>query len=408
MRVRETARSLGALSKKWLRRDFTFRRKAVSRLVRHSGFSENMAHRMLDALFSELTETKLWKLLRSEMAAPWALDGFVPDRNAARLVRSRAPRTILHVFPANIPGAAVTGLVMGLLLESRNIAKVSRRDEGLLGLYLESLKKQDERLSKSCVLIKSRAQAAGWAKEAELVIAYGEDESLKAIRRALPAKTPFVGYGHRVSVALVLNDAFKGKNAARTARMTARDVWMADQRGCLSPVLVFAQKGGAVSSKQFARLVAMELERLEKSERSRPRRKMMDVLSAARLRSQLRIRALKGESVGYWMSDAPGLWMVGYDERMDAEYASGSQIIRVKGFDRLSELEPVLQKLSGSLQAASLECGASHQRKLAEWLSVFGVSRICRAGELQHPPLTWHHDGRLNLANWLTWTDLEL
>ena len=54
-----------------------------------------------------------------------------------------------------------------------------------------------------------------------------------------------------------------------------------------------------------------------------------------------------------------------------------------------------------------LECGASHRQKIAEWLSLFGINRICRAGKMQRPPITWHHDGRLNLASWLTWTDLE-
>ncbi len=406
MSARERASSLGALSKKWMNRDFPYRRRALERLVTRSGFSKRMAGEILDGLFSELKEAGLWRLLRAELKDPAVLDGFVKDRPASRLVRARGPRTILHVFPANIPNAAVMGLVTGLLLGSWNIAKVSRRDEGILPLYLASLKSHDKALWKTCLLIRSRVEAVAWAKKAELAVAYGEDRSLVEIRRHLPAKTPFVAYGSRVSLALVLREALSKKNAVLLAKKTALDVWRMDQRGCLSPVLVFAQKGGTVSAKDFAKLLAQELERLEKSEDSKPRRGLSQSLAARRLHDALQLQLLKGAAAAFWKS-GDGLWAVGYDEKIDGEYASGAQVIRVKGFGKLSELEETFQRMSGALQAVSLECTASHRKKLAEWLSVFGVNRICRAGKLQKPPVTWHHDGRLNLANWLTWTDLE-
>ncbi len=399
--------SLGSLSVKWLKKDFPFRRRAVAQLVYSSGFSENMAHEMLDALFSALTVSKLWALLCSELGDPAVLEGFVKEPRAGRQRRARGPRAILHVFPSNMPSAAVTSLVLGLLVKSRNILKVSSRNAGILPLYLESLKKHDKELWNSCKLIRSHAEAKHAAKSADLVVAYGSDESLEDIRKSVPAKTPFVGYGHRVSFGLILRESLKGAEAKRLARRTAYDVWMADQRGCLSPVLLFAQQGGKVGPKDFARLVAVELERLEKNERSKPKRGMADGLAGGRLRDVFRIRALKGERIGYWISDTPGLWMVGYDERKEAEFSSGAQILRVKGFGKLSDLEGALQKMSGSLQAASLECASTHRKNLAEWLGLFGVNRVCHAGELQKPPVTWHHDGRLNLAGWLAWTDLE-
>jgi len=396
---------LGSLSVKWLRKDFSYRRRAIAQLVTRSGFSERMAEEMLDALFSALTVSKLWALLCSELGDPAVLEGFIKEARPDRFVRARGPHTILHIFPSNMPNAAVTSLVLGLLVKSRNILKVSRRDEGILALYLDSLKKHDAALWKSCKIIRGHAETKGAAREAGLVVAYGDDKSLEEIRKSVPAKTPFIGYGHRVSVALVMREAMS--EAVRLAKKTAYDVWMADQRGCLSPVLVFAQQGARVSPKDFARLVAVELERLEKSESSKPRRSLLDSFSAVRLRDSIRIKALKGEKAGYWMSDKPGHWAVGYDESKDVEFASGTQIIRVKGFKKLSDIEGILKKMSGSLQGASLECSPAKRRKLAEWLGSFGINRICRAGELQKPPVTWHHDGRLNLANWLTWIDLE-
>ncbi|HUK81295.1 MAG TPA: acyl-CoA reductase, partial [Verrucomicrobiae bacterium] len=39
-------------------------------------------------------------------------------------------------------------------------------------------------------------------------------------------------------------------------------------------------------------------------------------------------------------------------------------------------------------------------------LSNMGVHRVCPIGQMQRPPLSWHHDGRPNLAELVRWTDL--
>ena len=47
-------------------------------------------------------------------------------------------------------------------------------------------------------------------------------------------------------------------------------------------------------------------------------------------------------------------------------------------------------------------------QQIALQLSNAGVTRICRIGSMQNPPLTWRHDGRPGLAELITWTDFEL
>ena len=96
-----------------------------------------------------------------------------------------------------------------------------------------------------------------------------------------------------------------------------------------------------------------------------------------------------------------------YDEKLNTEFSDGRQIIQIKAFSEYKFLGPIFNEMGGTLQAVSLECAASKRKTMGEWLASFGANRICRAGNLQHPPITWHHDGRLNLASWLYWTDLE-
>jgi hypothetical protein len=96
-----------------------------------------------------------------------------------------------------------------------------------------------------------------------------------------------------------------------------------------------------------------------------------------------------------------------YDEKPDIVPSGPGQRVVVKGFVGLDDLEGALRRSSAYLQAVALECSSPDRVKLAGWLAAFGVNRVCRAGKLQHPPSTWHHDGHPNLAGWLRWTDLE-
>ena len=45
--------------------------------------------------------------------------------------------------------------------------------------------------------------------------------------------------------------------------------------------------------------------------------------------------------------------------------------------------------------------------ELATQLARWGVTRICRIGQMQRPPLIWRHDGRPALADLVTWSEWE-
>ena len=62
-KILEIVRQVGTVSSLWLKKNYFFRRKAVKKLVSRSGFSAAQAEAILDAVFSELTEKKLMRLL---------------------------------------------------------------------------------------------------------------------------------------------------------------------------------------------------------------------------------------------------------------------------------------------------------------------------------------------------------
>ncbi len=365
-------RTLGRLSKLWLKKNYPYRKKAIVRLVTRSDFSPRMAETLLDGLFRELTEKKLLGLLRAELGDERVLDGFRPDHSGERMVRASGPKLILHIFAGNVPNPSVLSIIFGMLLKSQNVAKVSSEDPGFLDIYLASLRKMNTRLAGTNRLINPRDKAAvkQWMKKADLVVAYGSDETLKELKTPVPPGTPFIGYGHRLSLALYTREALKRKKARSLAQKTALDVWMMDQRGCLSPLFLYAETGGEVSPSEFSILVSRELDRIARID------KKASVREAAARMARENLRKVK-------------------------------QISFVRSFHSLKEAYRAIGCFKGHLQAVALEAGPKRRQTIAEELSRLGANRICRAGQMQFPPLTWHHDGRPNLASWVTWTDLE-
>jgi len=350
------AASLGELSSLWLKRNYSFRKKAVRRLVTKSHFTEKMAQVLLDALFKELTYAKLIKLLRSEFRDPRVLDEFRPDRASGVRHRAHGPRLIMHIFAGNVPNPSIISFILGMLLKSANIGKLSSSDDGFLNIYLDSLREQDQALAAPQRLIppKDRALLRSLIQESDLVVAYGTDETLKKIREDVPLNVFFAGYGHRVSFAFFAKEILRKNKISSLARRVARDIWMMDARGCLSPERLYAEAGGEVSPQEFAEQVLRALEKLD--------------FSAERL-YQLKNWLKLGQLQGNFFEN--------------------------------------LQAAGKTLQCMALEAGPERKKRIVEKLSELGVNRICRAGAMQAPPLTWHHDGRFNMASWVTWTDDE-
>lgn len=401
--TRSIAASLGRLSSLWLQKNYFYRRSAARRLVEGSALTPRMAEALLDGLFRELTETKLLKLLHTELGSVEALDGFSRRVGAVR-AKATGPSLLTHVFAANVPNPAVQSFVFGMLLKSANAGKVSSRDRGILDLYLESLEAADPRLNRANTLLDAsdRRGLVPWLSASEGVIAYGDDETLCDLRKKTPAKAFFEGYGSRLSVSIFFKEAL-GKNEARLA---ARDVWMMDQRGCLSPLVFYVERGKATDARCFSGWVAEELSRLGEGEV--PRRSTADLARLETLKDRLRLRALRSGQKNVWESRGRGHWTVGYEEKTAiAPDVSGLQCVHVRAFSREDEVYRALLPFRGSLQAAAVEGPARRRLSAATALAALGVNRVCRAGRMQFPPILWHHDGRLNLGAWVRWTDFE-
>lgn len=376
------AKSLGRLSRKWLNKNNLYRLEAIQKLCRNSNYTKAMIEKMLDGLFSEITERNVQKLIKK---------------------KSKSPKKILHFFSSTSPEAAIQSVVLGILGGSENFLKLSSRDQGFLDIYLDSLKKENlELYSKNHLLAGSDSSVLKKLySEVDAVIAYGSDESIAQIKKELPPRVLFVGCGHRFSFSVISKSVLKQEKMNSLIPRVAQDIWFMDQRGCLSSLILFVEKRGEVLPEKLSSHLAQYFKKscFNKDLKVSAGR----AANHEKLRQFSMLQRIKGKKVFLWQSEPRGVWSVFFMEKLSKELLSqaGEQRILISTFSKFEEILCFLKLYKQKLQGAALEAGKAEETKWEKNLKTLGVSRVCRAGYLQRPPLHWKHDGNEKLFPFL-------
>jgi len=232
------------------------------------------------------------------------------------------------------------------------------------------------------------------------------DASLAAIRQQVPAKTRFLGYGHRVSFAYVGSGVLTGFHARKVVAKAAGDVVAWNQLGCLSPHVIYVERGGAISPEQFAEMLAEELDRREELE---PRGELpVEVAAAiASRRGIYEVRAAHSPETRLWCSKNSTAWTVLYEEDPRFQLSCLNRFIYVKSVGDFTEMLQNADHTRGKVSTVGIAVPEDRVQTVATELARWGVIRVCPVGQMQNPPLTWRHDGRPALGDLVRWTDWE-
>ena len=376
------------------------------------GFSQATLQTGLDNLFRQFTPANFQALLVQELGDAQRLDRFVAGGSGAnRLSLAVGPEFLVHIAAGNLPSPALMSLALGLLTRSAQFVKCAHGAEFLPRLFAHSIYDADPKLG-ACLEIavwrggNADLEAALFA-EADCVTATGSDETLAAIRARLPAKTRFLGYGHRVSLGFVAHEVLTGSYGRQIVSRAADDVVAWNQLGCLSPHVIYVQTGGEASPEKFAELLADELERREQTE---PRGGLPAETAAviASRRGIYGVRAAHSpETTQHWCSRDSTAWTVVYEADARFQLSCLNRFIYVKPVRDLAEALQNTGAVLGRVSTVGLGAPEHRMEELALELARWGVTRACPLGRMQNPPLTWHHDGRPALGDLVTWTDLE-
>lgn len=393
--VSDVTRSLGEVLDRWSAPNSEWRERLCSELGASAGFHAGLLERGLEVGLGHWSGQALRELVRREL-------GGSPDTLVSGF------QTTAVLLAGSIPMPSLAGLVTPLLLRSPVLAKSAARDPVTPRLVAESIAEVDEQLGRCIDVLDfpgSNEACARALLAADCVVASGSDATVARVAELLRPSQRFVGYGHRVSVAVIGEAATRGSALESTVTGLAQDVCLWDQLGCLSPVAVFVVGGEPGAKTRLAQALASALAEAE----GRWPRAEIAARAAATIsheRSEAEMRAAAGHAVELWASTTTA-WTVIAEEDPTLRPTPLHRFIRVHPVDGKSQLLTALEPLSPHLAAVAVEGFGADLDELAEDLAGLGASRICPAGHMQAPPLSWHHDNRGVLAPLARFTDRE-
>jgi hypothetical protein len=404
------ARVLGAVdrvARRLLDSGDSLRRTALTDLGPHAGLSNAMAEAILDRMAHDWTGERLKGLLESEFPDPLVLDGFRPGPGGGML-RALGPPLTFHLGAGTVPGVSVTSLVRALLVKSSVLLKPGRDDVVLPMVFARGLEEEDPVLSESVAVVywpgAGGAQSEAAIRGADLVVAYGGDETIRWVLERLPPATPLRAYRHRMGVGL-LGRAALGKEARASAAAASRAVAMFDQRGCVSPHVLFVEEGGETGPGEWAALLAGALKDLEASLPAGP----LPPEQGAALQ-QLRGWAELEEGAGrgaVYHGGPEAAWTVDFRPQGRLEPSCLARTVRVIPVGDVADALAALKGWKPYLQSVGVAGLEDRHEEVAESLALLGASRITPLETMPWPPPWWHHDGEGPLRALVRWTDVE-
>lgn len=336
---------------------------------------------------------KLLRLLRAQLGHVDALDDWFLREDVR--VRARAPKMIYHICAGNLAVSAWTSLAHGLLLGSHNAVKLPGDREGSIARreILDFIRSLPAPLRK--LVDPHRAFDVNVLHQAEAVVAFGSDTTMKSLRAMTRWDQKFIAHGHALSL-LWLADP--NRLTPRHARACAVDVLTYDQLGCLSPQAIYVPPGTDFES--LGRKLAQALETQWRMREKKPARPLSVTARIAEARD---VAHALGHRVWLPPKNHPG-WTLIHDPDPTFQPSPLHGVIYIRQATE-SRLPSALSSVAGRISTVGVVGQISSTVEQA-FLSL-GVSRFCAAGDMQFPPLTWHHDGRSSLGDLVTWIDSE-
>jgi hypothetical protein len=401
------------LANDWRDPEFPFRKMALERGPAQTGFPVTTLTSGLDRFFRQFTRPNLEALIIQDLGSVRRLDEIVSDE--LELKQERASTALGHDLLVQItggvlPNPVLTSMILGLLVRSAQFIKCASGASFLPRMFAHSLYAVQPKLG-ACL------EVAEWKGgndlienalfgQASCVTATGNDETLAAIHRKLPAKARFLAYGHKLSFSFIARESLATARRKEVVPQIVEDVLAWNQLGCLSPHVIYAETGGPLAVPAFAELIAAELANRERDE---PRGSVgpREAGEIATRRMFYDVRAAAGDTTRVWKSEGSTAWTVVYEEDPAFQLSCLNRFLYVKPVADPDQLMSVIAPLHGAVSTIAISAPIQRLQELAPRLARWGIMRVCPVGKMQDPPLTWRHDGRPALADLVTWTDVE-
>jgi hypothetical protein len=392
-----------------LDRNDLYRQKAEEILPIVTGYDADMIRLGLTGYLKTFRKPELQKFLAEDFTNPLILDDFQPMPKGG-FARAFGPDILTHIWAGNVPGLPIWSLISGLLVKAGNIGKVPTAEPLFAGWFAQVLAEVAPEIADCFAVVwwkgGDAAREDALLKESDVVLAYGGNDPLAAIRDRVPVTTRYLAYGHKVSFGVISRAALDIQKASMAAHQAAYDVIRYDQQGCYSPHVFFVERGGRVSPQDFAQYLAHELEAFEKKY---PRRALSiaEARDIAAWRHGEEIKSFAGEDSGL-IGNAENAWSVAFiDDDEDLSPSGLNRTIKIAAVDTLADVVPRIAPYKTLLQTVGIAAPPAELYELSAALGLAGVTRISALGHMTAPEAGWHHDGRFNLLDLVSITEIE-
>ncbi len=370
------AKALAGAFELWRDRDYARRRETIAAIARAAGYSVAILEYSIDALLKPFTSDAL-KSIAMRVSSSRGID---------------RPKTAGFIAAGNVAGAGMHEIAIALVAGTGVVVKTASAEPIFFVEFARTLAEIDRDAGARIeVLHWNRARTdltAALIANCDRVVAYGDDLTIESLHN----RAKVIGFGSRVSGAVVAPGATQPSRIDRVAELLARDVALFEQLGCLSlhQVFVVSHTGGA--ARDLAIRMSAALERIGES---MPPAKIpvRDAAEIRGVRERARWRRIAGEPVELFEGDRLEWTVVSELGPSSFKISPGFRIVHVTGVRDLREFRDCIAGVSGRIEAMAVAGDESEAADIGATVGAIGIPYVCAPGEMQSPPLDWRHGG---------------
>ncbi len=337
-------------------------------------------------------------IVQSQLGHLEALERWVPSAaHGTGHYRVIPPKMIYHICADNLAVSSINSLILGLILDADNIVKLpSPRENSSTRAEITGFIRLLHPIFRRKIKIQYDINH-DLLSQADVVVAFGSDKTMSELRAKIRWNQKFIAHGHAVSLLWIENPGLFNRNQARAA---AIDVLTYDQLGCLSPQAIYVS-----DEPQIERIGDLLAEALEYHWSSQPNHPERTLMINARVREARDLAYAAGNRVWIPPGESHFGWTVIHDPDPTFKLSPLHGVVYLRKA-RPRHLQRALAPVQGKISSVGLVGKISPEAEAA--FLELGVTRLCQASRMQMPPLTWHHDGMVALAQMVTWVDRHI
>ena len=317
---------------------------------------------------------------------------------------------LVHVTPNNSPLLGVLGVMEGLLSGNVNLLKLARKDSSFAAIFYQKICSLDESktIQDYIYIGKVSSSDKNYLKEilsiADVISAWGSEESIKSIRELSPSGARIVSWGHKISFSYFSKNSLQSNINSSNIQKLAYEICNNEQLACSSPQCVFVEDATFVELKDFGKQLKIALNKVSPT---LPKQKPSTAELAELTVATEQVRLSKVFENSDLIVSKDNQWRIFIEDTIGLNASPLYRTIWIKPLPR-NHIVQTLRPLKVYLQTVGLACEASEVEVLTKEFYLAGVQRIRAVGEMTDSYLGEPHDGVFALERYcqrITYSD---